>query len=98
DYSVDDIKNHCKNLDIRVLFCFDITADNRDARAFKLAVLAQHKELVTNNTSWPKGVFIRGWNTKQSEQPNLLDRSSQEATQNSNDIVMSDNNNTNDLI
>jgi hypothetical protein len=51
DYTVDDIKQHRRRLDIRVLFCFDVTQGNRDARSFKLAVIAPHADKITDNSS-----------------------------------------------
>ena len=49
---------------IRVQFALDITPANRDARCFKLAVVADDFAKVTDTASWPSGVMIRAWNYK----------------------------------
>jgi len=38
EFSCDDIRNHCKTLNLRALFCFDVTASSAIAQALKLAV------------------------------------------------------------
>ena len=62
NYTVNDLKSHCRRLGIQVLFCFDITPTERDARCFKLAVAERNVPIVTDSASWPKGVFVRQWN------------------------------------
>ena len=44
EYSVENIREHCKKLKVRVLFCFDITNENSYGRSFKLAVRDQDRD------------------------------------------------------
>jgi len=61
EYDVEDIKKHCKQLDIRVLFCFSITKSNHSSKSFKLAVAKQDEHRVLSSESWPTGVVVRPW-------------------------------------
>jgi len=74
DYTVDNIKQHCRDINIRVLFCFDISKPDGTARAFKLAVDAAHRDKMENTTaSWPRRVVIRTWNYRSQIDPGLND-------------------------
>jgi hypothetical protein len=66
DGNVDLIREHCKKLNIRVLFCFDITQENHNTRSFKLAVRAQDTKVIANHASWPRFVSITPWIYKDS--------------------------------
>jgi len=59
--SVNDIRAYCKDLNIRVLFCFDVTNANFDSKAFKLAVPANDAQKILDGSSWPRDVVIRPW-------------------------------------
>jgi len=41
DYSVDDIRQYCLDMGVRVLFVFDISRSDGNARTFKLVLLLQ---------------------------------------------------------
>jgi hypothetical protein len=100
DYTVEDIEKHCKNLDIRVLLCFEITSANRDSRSFKLAVVAQNTPLVRDGPSWPKGVAVRVWNYKDTP-PEVSDEDRQrqnDGTVASNNIDMAESSHASGLL
>jgi hypothetical protein len=61
DFTQDDIRKHCKSLNVRVLFCFEISKNERNAKAFKVAVRDQDKNIIENCDSWPARVIIRPW-------------------------------------
>ena len=61
---VDDIYNHCKKLGVKAISCFDITASNRVARAFKLSIDIKDIKYITDVNSWPTGVTVRSWKSK----------------------------------
>lgn len=63
-YDVSDIKNHCKQLNIRVLFCFNISRQDQKSRSFKLAVAKVEENKIMDSSSWPAGVVVRPWNYK----------------------------------
>ena len=39
-----DIRRQCKQNDIKVLFCFDVTKENQTKRTFKLAIDKRHED------------------------------------------------------
>ena len=61
--SVADIRSYCKELNVRVLFCFDISNSNYNSKAFKLAVSATDSNKIFDGNYWPRGVIIRPWGT-----------------------------------
>src|SRR6266516_2940853 len=56
-----DIKDHCKKIKVRVLFCYDVSNPELDAKAFKLAVPEIESSLILDPASWPRYVTIRHW-------------------------------------
>lgn len=63
NYSVKDIRRHCSDMDIKVLFCFDISSVEATSRAFKLAVPATAIDSIMNPEAWPSRVSVRLWNS-----------------------------------
>ena len=61
DYNVGTIRKFCKDLDVRVRFCFDVTSSNSTARAFKLAVSADDSRLIEDESVWPSRIVVRSW-------------------------------------
>src|ERR1043165_3701343 len=61
NFTVKDIKDHCKSLDVPVLFCFDISNPELSAKAFKLAVRSSDKHVITDSEVWPERVIVRPW-------------------------------------
>ena len=61
NYSVEDIRQHCKNLDARLLFCFDISREEYNGKVFKLAFDSRDDSKLIDSSAWPLGVIIRPW-------------------------------------
>ena len=61
DFSVEHLREHCKNLNVNILFCFDITSDHHHSRSFKLAVRAQDEQKIINPDSWPSRLVVKPW-------------------------------------
>jgi hypothetical protein len=67
-FSENDIRGHCRDMGVPVLFCFDISKANIPAKAFKLAVRLVDKGKVENCEAWPSQIIIRPWNYNESEE------------------------------
>jgi hypothetical protein len=65
--TVNDIRGHCSDMRVKVLFCFEVTRADGVARCFKLAVPATASEVIMNAESWPRRVFVRPWNSQRAE-------------------------------
>jgi len=61
EYSVNDIRKHCADLGVRVLFAFDITNDSARTKSFKLAVPMSDSDVIMDAESWPSRVLVRRW-------------------------------------
>ena len=57
-----DIKEHCKSIKVRVLFCFDVSNTHSFSKAFKLAVPEADSNRVFDVAAWPCSISIRPWN------------------------------------
>lgn len=66
DYGVNDILSQCKQLNIKVLFCFDVTKQTQTSKSFKLAVDKKDQAKMLGKGSFPPRVGVRLWNYKQS--------------------------------
>ena len=62
DYTEEDLRIYCRALNIRVLFCFDITKGGQNSRSFKLAVRKCDVPTVTDSSCWPAKIVLREWN------------------------------------
>ena len=67
NYSVNDIRQHCWDLNIKVLFCFDISSVTAYTRAFKLAVPATACDTIMDPESWPSRVIVRPWRSNRGD-------------------------------
>ena len=61
--TVDHVKAHCKNLNIRVLWRFDVSNVFFNSKAFKLAVPVADVNKVLDEDLWPRFVTVRPWGT-----------------------------------
>ena len=67
DVTVDIIRDRCQRvLNVRVLFCFDITQEHHDTKSFKLAVRAQDAKITGSSASWPPRIGVAPWIYKES--------------------------------
>ena len=58
-YSVDNIRQQCKNINVRLLFCFDISRSEYNGKAFNLAFDSRDLHKVMDSSAWPLGIIIR---------------------------------------
>ena len=65
EYDVNDIRKQCKHLNIRVLFCFDVTQEGHKSKTFKVGIDKRHYNIFKDKGSWPSRIEVRDWHYKQ---------------------------------
>ena len=59
--AAEDIIQHCKSLNIKSFFCYDVSKSGYSGKAFKLAFDAIDLPRVLSAESWPLRVTVRPW-------------------------------------
>ena len=59
--SINDIKEHCRDNNIKVLFAFDVSNSNLSSKSFKIAIPSDQSTAILNSSLWPETVIIRPW-------------------------------------
>ena len=93
--SVDDIKSFVTGLSVEVLSCFEVKPRRRrgenelvvpNRKAFRLAINADHRDRLLNESAWPNSVLISDWYFKPPADRQADDKRSQVVAQSNNPL------------